>query len=78
MELKTLNLTIDVYGGSDIHEAIKELVAMARHLRCGIWADLNGVKTLARPSDDAEELYEVWARAKRPGWASTSIQADNG
>jgi len=64
IELKSLYLDVEVYGGSNIADAINDMVAMARHLRVGIWADLNGVRTLARPNDDAQELFEEWESAK--------------
>lgn len=63
MEFSTLYIEVTIYGGCQIKNALTEMVAMARHLRCGVWADVNNIRTLARPNDDPADLIEAYDRA---------------
>lgn len=59
----SLYIDVQVYGGSNIpKDVIPEMVALADRLQISVWASLNGVRTLARPGDDAAALAEAWER----------------
>lgn len=59
------NLSIEVsgYGGSDVYEMMQDMLTLANKLGVDIWANINNVRTLARPGDDYESLKEDWDRA---------------
>ena len=63
MGMSDLSIDVDVYGGTHIPDAIKQMVDLANRMQITIWATLNGVRTLARPGDDAEEIHKAWERA---------------
>ena len=71
--LDALHIDVEVYGGSDIPTAIHQMVQLANRTGLSIWASLNGVRTLARPGDDAMLITEEWSRAlKRPNYKYAS------
>lgn len=59
-KFQNINIKVDVYGGADIKIVIEEMVKCATHLRMDVWADLNGIHTLARPDDNPDELHGIW------------------
>lgn len=58
-------LDVKVYGGSDIAKVCRDMVALADRMGITIWADLNDVRTLARPGDDGHALWLAWQEAAR-------------
>lgn len=58
-----LDIGVKVYGGAHIPRVIRQMVGLANRLEISIWADLNGVRTLARPGDNHEAIYEAWDAA---------------
>ncbi len=63
MILQNLHFKVEVYAGSDIQKVCQEAVALANHLRMGVWFDFNGISTLARVGDDPERVEESWREA---------------
>lgn len=63
LRLNCLYMEIEVYGGSDIPTAIQQMVQLANRTGLSIWATMNGVRTLARPGDDAMLITEAWSYA---------------
>lgn len=61
----SLHIDVEVYGGADIPTAIYQMVQLANRIGVDVWASLNGVRTLARPGDDAMLITEEWSRALR-------------
>jgi hypothetical protein len=61
--LDALHIDVKVYGGKDIPTAIHQMVLLANRTGLSIWAELNGVRTLARPGDDAQMICVDWADA---------------
>jgi len=55
-----LYVDVKAYGGSHIHQVIRQMVALATRINVDVWCDLNGVRTLARPFDDWEKLIVAW------------------
>ncbi len=75
--MSSLKIDIGVYGGANIpDEVIPEMVALAERLQISVWADLNGVRTLAQPGDSSIQLAIQWREASERGgnhaYASTS------
>lgn len=60
-----LYIEVKVYGGAHIPQVITQMVALASRLQISIWAELNGVRTLARPTDDPARIVEGWEEAGR-------------
>lgn len=58
-----LDVQVKAYGGSNIPEVIKQMVALADRIGITVWAELNDVRTLARPGDDAERIWRAWEEA---------------
>lgn len=56
-------LDVKVYGGTDISKACRDMVALADRMDITIWAELNGVRVLARPGDDGAALWQAWQDA---------------
>jgi len=74
MILHCLNFKIDIYAGSDISTVCQEAVALANHLRMGIWFDFNGVHILARVADDPDRVEESWREALAKNYSHASIK----
>lgn len=73
--LNNLYIDVQVYGGADIPTAIGQMVQLANRTGLSIWATLNGVRTLARPGDDAMLITEEWSQAlKRPNYKYASAK----
>lgn len=62
-DLDCLYIDVKVYGGSDIPKAINQMVLLANRIGLTVWADLNGVRTLARPMDDPQMITLDWHEA---------------
>lgn len=56
-------LDVKVYGGADIAKVCRDMIELADRLGITIWADLNGIRTLARPGDDPAALWKAWQEA---------------
>jgi len=64
-------LTIEVKAGAgeDIRDIIEDMCVLASRLGHMVVADLNGVRTMAKPGADPRELYVRWDEelgSKRP------------
>ena len=51
------------YGGRDVADCIREMVALSRRLQIDVWGEFNGIRTLARPDDQPEEVVRAWEQA---------------
>lgn len=59
--MSSLKIDVGVYGGANISdEVIPEMIALADRLQIHVWAELNGVRTLARPGDSSVRLAIKW------------------
>lgn len=56
-------IEVKAYGGAHIADAIKQMVALANKAKVDVWAELNGVRTLARPFDAPSDIYAAWCRS---------------
>lgn len=67
-----LHITVQVYGGAHIPRVIEEMVDLANRMQISVWAELNGVRTLARVGEDPVAIYRAWEEAidKKRGYAS--------
>lgn len=68
--MSNIYLDIDVLGGTHIHDAIREMVALAGRLQIDIWANLNGIRLCARPGDDPELCVAAWEQGKEGDYTS--------
>lgn len=62
-EVGDLHIEVTAYGGATVQKAIVQMVALAQRLDVDVWCYLNGVRTLARPTDNADSLYAQWERS---------------
>ena len=63
-----LYLNVEVYAGSDCHEAIHEMASLASHMRITVSAKMNGVTVSAQPFCDSNALCDAWdAEMQTPG-----------
>jgi len=62
-ERSDLYIDVQVYGGSHIPDVIRQMVELANRLQISVWAELNGVRTLARPGDDPAAIIASWDEA---------------
>lgn len=70
---RNIYLEVTGYAGSDVHDCMNEMIALATRLNIDVWCPLNGVTVLARPSDNKILLHKAWelAIAKKQESAST-------
>lgn len=64
-----LTVEVQASAGQDIAEAIEEMCILASRLGCLVIADLNGVRTMAKPGCDPRDLFAQWdseLASKRP------------
>lgn len=59
-----LYITVEVYGGSDIREAVYQMQALAQRIGISVWADFNGSRVLARPNDVPSMILADWYKAQ--------------
>jgi hypothetical protein len=55
-----LSITVDVVGGADIDDAIRDAVALANRLGVGVVIAPNGIKMNVNPGDDPDDLIRDW------------------
>ena len=55
-----LSITVDVVGGADIDDAIRDAVALANRMNVRVVIAPNGVKMNVNPGDDTNELIRDW------------------
>lgn len=55
-----LTLKVEAFGGCDCRDIIRQMCALATHMRVGVECELNGVKVRAVPYCDAAALGEAW------------------
>jgi hypothetical protein len=55
-----LSIAVDVVGGADIDDAIRDAVALANRLSVGVVIAPNGIKMNVSPGDDPEEIIRDW------------------
>jgi hypothetical protein len=58
-----LYIDLNVYGGAFIPSVIRQMVELANRIGISVWAELNGVRTLARVGDDPEKIHAAWEEA---------------
>lgn len=67
MTLLTLN--VEAGAGEDVRDIIQEMCLLAARTGCLVLAELNQVRTMAKPGADPRELYARWEAemaSKRP------------
>lgn len=56
-----LTIPVEVMAGAHIIQGvIPQMIAMANRLYCHVSAKCNGVRIVARPGDDPEDLATAW------------------
>lgn len=58
--MSDIYIDVKVYGGTHCHKAIMDMQALADRIGVSVWADLNGVRTLARPGDSWAKIIAAW------------------
>lgn len=64
-----LTLEVKAGAGEDIRDIIQEMCLLAARTGCLVLAELNQVRTMAKPGADPRELYARWEaemESKRP------------
>ena len=64
-----LTLKVEAGAGEDVRDIIQEMCLVAARTGCMIVADLNQVRTMAKPGADPRELHRQWEaemESKRP------------
>ena len=56
-----LTIKVGVLGGAHIERVCEQMVELANRTGVSVEADLNGVKTVARPGVSASALYLTWS-----------------
>jgi len=64
-----LTLEVQAGAGDDIRDIIQEMCLVAARTGCLVVADLNSVRTMAKPGADPRDIYAKWEaelESKRP------------
>lgn len=64
-----LTIKVEAGAGDDIRDIIPEMCLVAARTGCIVIAELNGVRTMAKPGSDPREIYRRWDEeltSKRP------------
>lgn len=72
--LESLYLDVEVYAGSNIPDAIRQLSMLSTRLGIGVWASMNGVRVLAKPGDDWRDIERGWDDAIKAKWPTASAR----
>lgn len=65
MQWNDFRLTIDFIGGTPIHEAVPQAIALAAKLDCIVLFKFNGTEVWVRGFDDAQKKIDEWGLDQR-------------